>query len=180
MSRIGRLPIDIPSGVTVEVAGQNVAVKGPKGELQLTVAKPIAVEVEEGQVVVSRADDERVVRLHPADIELVSPRLKADWTVQPDPSLERGTVRVETATGGVEDGPAAWRMAIAEALHQALRMPRDEQRERMRSMRRRVRDFNVYRWAGRMLQDAARLRQRERVKSRIVSLSQDRVRRGEA
>jgi trehalose-6-phosphate synthase len=68
----------------------------------------------------------------------------------------------------------------AEALYQALRMPRDEQRERMRSMRRRVRDFNVYRWAGRMLQDAARLRQRERVKSRIVSLSQDRVRRGEA
>ena len=68
----------------------------------------------------------------------------------------------------------------AEALYQALRMPRDEQRERMRSMRRRVRDFNVYRWAGRMLQDAARLRQRERVKSRIVSLSQDRVRKGEA
>lgn len=67
----------------------------------------------------ARADDERVVRLHPADIELVSPRLHADWAVQPDPSLERGTVRVETATGGVEDGPAAWRMAIAEALHQA-------------------------------------------------------------
>jgi len=68
----------------------------------------------------------------------------------------------------------------AEALYRALRMPGDEQRERMRSMRRRVRDFNVYRWAGRMLQDAARLRQRERVRSRIVSLSQNRVRKGEA
>lgn len=67
----------------------------------------------------ARADDERVVRLHPADIELVSARLHADWTVRPDPSLERGTVRVETATGGVEDGPAAWRLAIAEALHSA-------------------------------------------------------------
>ncbi|MGF7155186.1 flagellar assembly protein FliH [Novosphingobium gossypii] len=67
----------------------------------------------------TRADDERVVRLHPADIELVSARLQADWTVRPDPLLERGTVRVETATGGVEDGPAAWRLAIAEALHQA-------------------------------------------------------------
>jgi len=67
----------------------------------------------------------------------------------------------------------------AEALFRALRMPADEQRERMRSMRRRVRDFNVYRWAGRMLQDAARLRQRERVRSRIVSLSQNRVRKGE-
>jgi trehalose-6-phosphate synthase len=57
----------------------------------------------------------------------------------------------------------------AEALRRALTMPVDEQRERMRSMRRRVRDFNVYRWAGRMLQDAARLRQRERVKSNIRS-----------
>jgi trehalose 6-phosphate synthase len=66
----------------------------------------------------------------------------------------------------------------AEALYRALRMPVDEQRERMRSMRRRVRDFNVYRWAGRMLQDAARLRQRERVRTRIMSLSQDRVRKG--
>ncbi|QOY95092.1 trehalose-6-phosphate synthase [Massilia sp. UMI-21] len=68
----------------------------------------------------------------------------------------------------------------AEALYRALHMPAGEQRERMRSMRRRVRDFNVYRWAGRMLQDAARLRQRERVKSRIISLSQDRARKGRA
>ncbi|MGF6275195.1 trehalose-6-phosphate synthase [Massilia sp. UYP11] len=68
----------------------------------------------------------------------------------------------------------------AEALYRALRMPQDEQRERMRSMRVRVRDFNVYRWAGRMLQDAARLRQRERVRSRIHSLSQNRVRKGDA
>jgi len=68
----------------------------------------------------------------------------------------------------------------AEALYRALRMPQDEQRERMRSMRVRVRDFNVYRWAGRMLQDAARLRQRERVRSRINSLSQNRVRKGDA
>lgn len=68
----------------------------------------------------------------------------------------------------------------AEALYRALRMPADEQRERMRTMRVRVRDFNVYRWAGRMLQDAARLRQRERVRSRINSLSQNRVRKGDA
>lgn len=66
----------------------------------------------------ARADDERVVRLHPADIELVSARLSADWQVVPDPKLERGTVRVEGTMGGVEDGPASWRMAIAEALHQ--------------------------------------------------------------
>lgn len=65
----------------------------------------------------------------------------------------------------------------AEALYKALRMPADEQRERMRSMRRRVRDFNVYRWAGRMLQDAARLRQRERVMSRIGAFNEGKLRR---
>jgi trehalose 6-phosphate synthase len=53
-------------------------------------------------------------------------------------------------------------------------MPASEQVERMRSMRRRVKDFNVYRWAGRMLQDAARLRQRERVMSNIHSHSKPR------
>ena len=62
MSRIGRLPISIPAGVTVTVDGQDVAVKGPKGELALTVAKPIEVSVEEGQVLVSRPDDERESR----------------------------------------------------------------------------------------------------------------------
>ncbi|RII25825.1 MAG: trehalose-6-phosphate synthase [Geobacter sp.] len=55
----------------------------------------------------------------------------------------------------------------AEALHQALTMPEFEQQERMRSMRAMVRDFNVYRWAGRMLLDAARIRQRERLAVRI-------------
>jgi trehalose 6-phosphate synthase len=55
----------------------------------------------------------------------------------------------------------------AEALHRALVMPAAEQRARMRSMRMLVRDFNVYRWAGRMLLDASRLRQRERLVSRI-------------
>ncbi|MGA0567108.1 50S ribosomal protein L6 [Rathayibacter sp. KR2-224] len=59
MSRIGRLPIDIPAGVDVKVAGQDVTVKGPKGELSLTVAQPIQVKLEENQVLVTRPDDER-------------------------------------------------------------------------------------------------------------------------
>jgi alpha,alpha-trehalose-phosphate synthase [UDP-forming] len=59
----------------------------------------------------------------------------------------------------------------AQALHRALTMDPREQRERMRSMRSLVKDFNVYRWAGRMLIDAARLRQRERVMSKIHSHS---------
>lgn len=62
MSRIGRLPIDIPAGVTVEVSGQDVVVTGPKGELRLTVAKPIEAKVEENQVLVTRPDDERESR----------------------------------------------------------------------------------------------------------------------
>jgi large subunit ribosomal protein L6 len=62
MSRIGRLPIDIPSGVTVSVDGREVAVKGPKGELSLTLANPIEVTVEENQVLVTRPDDERESR----------------------------------------------------------------------------------------------------------------------
>ncbi len=43
MSRIGRLPIPVPSGVDVAIDGQAVSVKGPKGALSLTVAEPITV-----------------------------------------------------------------------------------------------------------------------------------------
>ncbi|BDZ63872.1 50S ribosomal protein L6 [Agromyces mangrovi Wang et al. 2018] len=62
MSRIGRLPIDIPAGVTVSVDGRQVTVKGPKGELSLVVAAPIEAKVEDGQVLVTRPDDERESR----------------------------------------------------------------------------------------------------------------------
>ena len=73
MSRIGRLPIDIPAGVTVSVAGNEVTVKGPKGELVLPVASPIEVKVEENQVLVSRPDDERESRsLHGLTRTLIS------------------------------------------------------------------------------------------------------------
>ncbi|CAN5190115.1 50S ribosomal protein L6 [soil metagenome] len=62
MSRIGRLPIEIPAGVEVTIDGQAVTVKGPKGELALTVKAPIEAKVEEGQVLVTRPDDERESR----------------------------------------------------------------------------------------------------------------------
>lgn len=65
----------------------------------------------------------------------------------------------------------------AEALYRAVTMPEVEQRERMRSMRALVKDFNVYRWAGRMLLDAARLRQRERIMTKIHSHSRKSLRR---
>jgi len=63
MSRIGRLPIAIPAGVEVNLDGQSVAVKGPKGSLQHTVSDPIRVaRNEEGQLEVTRPDDERESR----------------------------------------------------------------------------------------------------------------------
>jgi trehalose 6-phosphate synthase len=65
----------------------------------------------------------------------------------------------------------------AEALYRALTMPEVEQRERMRSMRSLVKDFNIYRWAGRMLLDAARLRQREKITMKIRSHSRKSLRR---
>jgi large subunit ribosomal protein L6 len=73
MSRIGRLPIEIPAGVTVSVVGSAVSVKGPKGELALNVASPIEVKVEDGQVLVTRPDDERASRsLHGLTRTLIS------------------------------------------------------------------------------------------------------------
>jgi large subunit ribosomal protein L6 len=59
MSRIGKLPITVPGGVDVKIEGQKVTVKGSKGELSLVVAEPIRVALEDGQVLVTRPDDER-------------------------------------------------------------------------------------------------------------------------
>ena len=62
MSRIGRLPIPIPSGVDVAIDGQAVSVKGPKGALNLTIAEPISVVQEDGVIRVTRPNDEGKVR----------------------------------------------------------------------------------------------------------------------
>jgi large subunit ribosomal protein L6 len=59
MSRIGKLPIEVPSGVDVAIDDQRVTVKGPKGILSHTVANPITVEKNDGVLKVKRPDDER-------------------------------------------------------------------------------------------------------------------------
>ena len=60
MSRIGILPIELPAGVSIEVNSDNlVTVKGPKGELQQQVDKNITVKVEDQQVTISRATEEK-------------------------------------------------------------------------------------------------------------------------
>ncbi|MGH2784787.1 MAG: 50S ribosomal protein L6 [Actinomycetota bacterium] len=58
MSRIGKAPITIPSGVEVQVAGATVSVKGSKGTLTMDVHPAMSVAVDEGAVLVSRATDE--------------------------------------------------------------------------------------------------------------------------
>ena len=62
MSRIGRLPVPVPSGVEVTLDGQQVTVKGPKGTLSHTVIEPITVVQEDGTLLVQRPDDERESR----------------------------------------------------------------------------------------------------------------------
>ena len=74
MSRIGRLPIPVPSGVDVTLDGQSVTVQGPKGALSHTVPTPITIErSEDGTLQVARPDDERVSRsLHGLTRSLVA------------------------------------------------------------------------------------------------------------
>ena len=73
MSRIGRMPIAVPSGVEITIAGQSVSVKGPKGSLSLNVAEPIQVSQTEGVITVARPNEERLTRsLHGLSRTLVA------------------------------------------------------------------------------------------------------------
>jgi large subunit ribosomal protein L6 len=62
MSRIGRQPVPVPAGVTATVDGSDITITGPKGTLSLKVAAPIVVEQEDGNLVVTRPNDERASR----------------------------------------------------------------------------------------------------------------------
>ena len=59
MSRIGKAPITVPSGVEVQIQGRQVAVKGPKGELDIEVPVDITVRQDGEEILVERSDDER-------------------------------------------------------------------------------------------------------------------------
>jgi trehalose 6-phosphate synthase len=94
---------------------------------------------------------------------------------------ERGVLVLSQFTGAARDltealivNPYDIRQA-GDALAAALQMPLPEQRERMRSMRRVVSEFNVYRWAGRMVIDAAELRRKERLSGRLTNLTRVQV-----
>ena len=57
MSRVGRLPVTVPSGVTVDISGLTVRVKGPKGTMERTFTEGITIDREDGNLVVTRASD---------------------------------------------------------------------------------------------------------------------------
>ena len=57
MSRIGRLPVAVPNGVQVDVQGSDVHVKGPKGELKRTFSSLVGIELQNGEVIVTRQSD---------------------------------------------------------------------------------------------------------------------------
>jgi large subunit ribosomal protein L6 len=58
MSRIGKMPVPVPSGVTVNIDGSNVSVKGPKGELARKFPEGISFAIEDGKVITSRSSEE--------------------------------------------------------------------------------------------------------------------------
>src|SRR3978361_2066867 len=73
MSRIGKLPIPVPSGVEIAFSGQEITVTGPKGTLSHTVAEPIRVVQEDGTLFVQRPNEERESRaLHGLTRSLVA------------------------------------------------------------------------------------------------------------
>jgi large subunit ribosomal protein L6 len=62
MSRIGKVPVTVPSGVTAEIAGGVLSVKGPKGTLTLTMREEISYTLEEGRILVRPANDSKQAR----------------------------------------------------------------------------------------------------------------------
>ena len=78
----------------------------------------LAVRAQRAAAMLARGDDERVLRLHPEDLKLIAARLPDGLATLEDPALERGALRIESSSGGVEDGPEHWRRAIAEAVAQ--------------------------------------------------------------
>jgi large subunit ribosomal protein L6 len=62
MSRIGKKPIAVPSGVTVDMAGSDVSVKGPKGELKGVIVDQVIAKLENGEITVTPVDDSKTAR----------------------------------------------------------------------------------------------------------------------
>lgn len=77
-------------------------------------AEGLARRVEAAAAMLQRKHDQRIIHIHPEDMELVRDNVMGDLELVPDASVERGALRLETENGGVEDGPQQWRRALAE------------------------------------------------------------------
>lgn len=64
MSRIGKLPVEVPQGVDVKIKGSNVRIKGPKGELEHTFPAEMKISLKDGEISVERPSDERTHRAY--------------------------------------------------------------------------------------------------------------------
>jgi large subunit ribosomal protein L6 len=100
MSRIGRMPIQVPSGVEVDIKGREVTVKGPKGTLSHTVVEPISIEREDGQLLVTRPDDERDSRARHGLTRSLVANMVAGVTTGYEKSLEIVGVGYRVAAKG--------------------------------------------------------------------------------
>ena len=81
----------------------------------------LARRVEAAAAMLQRKHDQRIVHIHPEDLELVKASVPASLELVADGSVERGGLRVETDDGGVEDGPQQWRRALAEIFDSCTR-----------------------------------------------------------
>ena len=106
------LSADLAARITETVVALCEATLGPLA----VERKALAARVERAVAMFSRVDDERVIRMNLDDITRVAPLLPPEWKFVADPTLPAGTLRVETQSGGVEDGPAEWVRAIRQTL----------------------------------------------------------------
>ncbi|HKE99123.1 MAG TPA: 50S ribosomal protein L6 [Actinomycetes bacterium] len=104
MSRIGKLPIQVPAGVEVALSGRSVTVKGPKGSLSRDVPEPITVRQADGSLLVERPDDDRRSRsLHGLVRTLVANMVEGVTDgFRKELEIQGVGYRVQQAQGGLE------------------------------------------------------------------------------
>ena len=100
MSRIGKLPIQIPSGVTITVDSGNVAVKGPKGELSQFITPDVTVVVEDGVLTVTRKDDSKTARAQHGLMRALIQNMVTGVTTGFEKKLEVNGVGFRVSGGG--------------------------------------------------------------------------------
>jgi large subunit ribosomal protein L6 len=77
MSRIGKAPIPVPAGVTIDIKGSDISVKGPKGQLHRTLRPEVSIKQEDGKLLIGRMSEDRQVRsLHGLSRTLVANMVK--------------------------------------------------------------------------------------------------------